>query len=304
MELSGIIPLLKPQGLTSHDCVYKLRKMLHTKKIGHAGTLDPDVTGVLPICIGRATKIVEYLHDLPKAYIGEVTIGFSTTTEDASGEVVERKQISEKLTADDILDIFSFFQGEITQIPPMYSAVKVNGKKLYEYARAGQSVERPVRKVTIYQLQLLDGPYKNDGGTYSFTFEVECSKGAYIRTLAVDLGQKLGYPAHLSYLERTKSGPFIKEDCLTFSDIERAVEEGVIGEKMYPLEKGIEQFPRITVDQKVEQKILNGAVLPLAKEIEASRFAIFNKQGKCLAIYQKHPTKIGFMKPEKMILRN
>src|SRR6476620_5807093 len=154
--MDGILPLLKPKGMTSHDCVFKLRKILKTKKVGHTGTLDPDVTGVLPICIGRATKVAEYLTEAGKAYEGEVTLGFSTTTEDASGDKVAEKRITQVFQREQILEVLESLTGKIEQTPPMFSAVKVNGKKLYEYARAGIEVERPTREVTIYEITLLD----------------------------------------------------------------------------------------------------------------------------------------------------
>src|SRR3954463_6225595 len=135
--MEGIIPLYKPKGMTSHDCVFKLRKILKMKRIGHTGTLDPDVTGVLPICIGKATKVAEYITDAGKTYEGEVTLGFSTTTEDASGEVVERKTVDRMITRDEIIKVFNTLPGQIQQTPPMYSAVKVGGVRLYEYARKG-----------------------------------------------------------------------------------------------------------------------------------------------------------------------
>ena len=146
--ISGIINLKKEAGMTSHDAVFKLRKILQEKKIGHGGTLDPDVTGVLPIAVGKATRVIEYMTEAGKVYEGEITIGFSTTTEDASGETVKTTPVTEldEATVDKAM---ASFEGEITQIPPMYSAVKVNGKKLYEYARAGEEVERPQRQVTI-----------------------------------------------------------------------------------------------------------------------------------------------------------
>ena len=144
--MEGIIPLYKPKGMTSHDCVFKLRKILKMKKIGHTGTLDPDVTGVLPICVGKATKVAEYLTDAGKTYEGEVTLGYSTTTEDASGEVVRRKKVDRIILRDEIIKGLSAMTGELTQTPPMFSAVKVNGKRLYEYARQGIEIERPSRK--------------------------------------------------------------------------------------------------------------------------------------------------------------
>ncbi len=219
MSPNGILILHKPRGMTSHDCVMKIRRLFQTKKVGHTGTLDPDVNGVLPICIGKATKVVEYMSGYSKEYSGEVTIGYSTTTEDKSGEQVEVKKVTDRWSKDELLQVLDSFKGTITQIPPMYSAVKINGKKLYEYARAGQTVERPERRVTIHSLQLLsDISYKED--TASFAFNVHCSKGTYVRTLAVDIGQKLGYPAHMSDLVRTASGPYSLQDSITFEELE------------------------------------------------------------------------------------
>ncbi|MEG1369799.1 MAG: tRNA pseudouridine(55) synthase TruB, partial [Carnobacterium sp.] len=193
--MEGILPLWKERGMTSHDCVFKLRKILQTKKIGHTGTLDPDVDGVLPICVGRATKVVEYMMETGKAYVGEITLGFSTTTEDSSGEVVETKKVSEVPTIAEIDELMKKFEGIITQVPPMYSAVKVNGKRLYEYARNGETVERPERQATIKKFIRSSEPVFNENaGTVSWRFEVECGKGTYVRTLAVDLGEALGYP--------------------------------------------------------------------------------------------------------------
>ena len=206
--MEGIIPLYKPKGMTSHDCVFKLRKILKMKRIGHTGTFDPDVTGVLPICIGKATKVAEYITDAGKMYEGEVTLGFSTTTEDASGEVVETKKVDRVISKSEIIEVLHTFTGTIRQTPPMFSAVKVNGKRLYEYARQGIEIERPTRLVTIYSIELLDDSLIN-GETTSFRFRVACSKGTYIRTLAVMIGEALGFPAHMSELSQNKVGQFL-----------------------------------------------------------------------------------------------
>lgn len=304
MNYHGMIPLLKPKGMTSHDCVIKLRKLLKTKKIGHAGTLDPQVEGVLPICVGKATKIVDYLHEFPKTYVGQVKLGYATTTEDQTGEVTERVDVVTAPTQKEIETVLQSFLGEIEQTPPLYSAVKVKGKKLYEYARAHIQVDRPVRKVTIYELKLCDEPVKNDDMTVSFSFQVTCSKGTYVRTLAVEIGKKLGFPAHMSYLKRIKSGPFTIEDSYTFSQIEQAVEDGTVEALIYPIEKGIEHIPKIVVDAKLEKKVKNGAIVnkTALKEFNEERIALYNNEGKCLAIYCKHPQKPGSYKPEKMFI--
>ncbi|MDV2685473.1 tRNA pseudouridine(55) synthase TruB [Alkalihalophilus lindianensis] len=301
-QLEGILPLLKPAGMTSHDCVIKIRRLFQTKKVGHTGTLDPDVVGVLPICIGRATKVAQYMSDYTKTYIGEATIGYSTTTEDKSGEIVERMEVNNPWSKDEILALLSSFKGEITQVPPMYSAVKVNGKKLYEYARKNQTVERPKRQVTIFELDLIGDVTYNEGmKTFSFPFKVICSKGTYVRTLAVDLGKTLGFPAHMSALKRTASGPYTTEMCTTLEELEALESIDARVDKLRPLDEAVQHLPKLIVDHTVEQLIKYGSVLPEEKGLDELRFTVYNEQGECLAIYQKHPTKPGLIKPEKMI---
>ncbi|MFD2992996.1 tRNA pseudouridine(55) synthase TruB [Fictibacillus nanhaiensis] len=295
----GILALKKPAGMTSHDCVAKIRRIFRTKKVGHTGTLDPEVTGVLPICIGRATKIAEYMSDYGKEYIGEVTLGFSTETEDAHGEKVEEKQVEKDIPFSAIKDILQSLQGEIEQVPPMYSAVKVNGKKLYEYARQGLTVERPKRNVTIHELELI-----NDSDLLSkeepvFSFRVRCSKGTYVRTLAVEIGARLGYPAHMSSLIRTASGPFTIEECVKFEQLESG--ETPLDDYLFPLEKGISHFPKWTVTEDLLFKIKNGSVLEAPNDLVESPFGVYNEEGKCLAIYEKHPSKPGLIKPVKVL---
>lgn len=303
--MEGILPLFKPAGMTSHDCVFKLRKLLRTKKVGHTGTLDPDVTGVLPICVGKATKIAEYITDAGKAYEGEVTLGFTTTTEDASGEKVEEKPVDRTITRKEIEQVLLSLTGEIEQTPPMYSAVKVNGKKLYEYARQGIEVERPTRKVTIYGIELLDNRESFEGEQVSFKFRVSCSKGTYIRTLAVTIGEKLGYPAHMSSLVRIQSADLTIEDCYTFEQLEEMAAEGNLADALHPLEAGISYLPKYRINDKVAEKVKNGALLQIPEEFEGNsgRIIVETEDGKALAIYRAHPTKIGMMKPDK-VLRN
>lgn len=298
--MEGILPLWKPRGMTSHDCVFKVRKLLKTKKVGHTGTLDPDVDGVLPICIGRATKVAEYLQESQKAYEGEVTIGTATTTEDASGDVVEEKSIIGQIPIAELTTVLHKFHGEITQVPPMFSAVKVNGKRLYEYARQGIEVDRPERTITIYEFKLLDSFDFLDHKNNSFRFFVKASKGTYVRTLAVDIGKALGYPAHMSNLTRVASGSFTTEDCLTFDEIEESVEKGVL--ELFPLERAISHLTKLKINEKLEMQVKNGQVLPIPEGYEnESRLALINVHNNCVAIYIPHPTKQGLMKPEKVI---
>ena len=303
--MEGILPLFKPAGVTSHDCVFKLRKILRTKKIGHTGTLDPDVTGVLPICIGKATKVAEYITDAGKSYEGEVTIGFSTTTEDAAGEKVEQKPVTQPIKRDQILAVLDSLTGEIVQTPPMFSAVKVGGVRLYEYARKGMVVERPSRKVKIYSMELLDDRTEFLGETIRFRFRVSCSKGTYIRTLAVMIGEKLGYPAHMSNLIRIQSASFTLDDCFTLEEIEKLAEEGTVEGILKPLESALSHLPKLKINDKVAEKVKNGALLTIPEHLKTCNGPIIveTKDGLALAIYAKHPNKQDILKPVK-VLRN
>lgn len=298
--MDGILPLWKERGLTSHDCVFKLRKILKTKKVGHTGTLDPGVEGVLPICIGQATRIAEYLTDAGKTYEAVVSIGRSTTTEDAEGETVEQDESYKSISRKQLLQVLENLTGEIEQTPPMYSAVKVNGKKLYEYARKGLVVERPTRKVTFYALELLDDTAEFNGSEITFHIRVSCSKGTYIRTLAVQIGQQLGFPSHMAALIRTASGTFKKENCVTLEEVEEAVHKGTIGTLILPIEYALSKLPFIEIDETNEKQILNGQVLPLHALLKENDKIVFGKEGKVLAVYTRHPTKSDLMKPEKM----
>lgn len=303
--MDGILPLWKEKGMTSHDCVFKLRKILHTKKIGHTGTLDPEVDGVLPICIGTATKAVEFMTDLGKAYTGEITLGFSTVTEDAHGEIVERKIVDKEWTLSEIDEKMASFCGEITQIPPMYSAVKVNGRKLYEYARSGEEVERPVRKATIYDFQRISEPYYDDSNkTVSWKFNVTCGKGTYIRTLAVDLGEKMGFPAHMSQLTRTHSGPFEAKDCFTLDQVREIKTADRMEDILQPIDMIFEEYPSFHLTENLWDRIKNGAVIEsevFTGHEDTPILALYYPE-KLVALYRNHPSKPGFKKPRKMFL--
>lgn len=300
MAINGILPLWKEKGMTSHDCVFKLRKILKTKKVGHTGTLDPEVDGVLPICIGNTTKVAEYITNQGKTYEAEVAIGFSTETEDATGEVVDRDQQEKKITRQELLAALDGLTGEITQIPPMYSAVKVNGKKLYEYARAGIAVERPVRKARIDSIELLDSAEEWTGTDIHFRIRIKCGKGTYIRTLAVQIGEALGYPAHMSKLTRTESGKFKKEDCLTLAEVEEIAQNGTIDRHLKPLIYGLSAFPSVEVDPKMFFAMKNGQVMDMHPLLEENELLVFTVNENPFALYKKHPEKKGKMKPEKM----
>ena len=291
-HMNGIINLKKEAGMTSHDAVFKLRKILGTKKIGHGGTLDPDVVGVLPIAVGKATRMVEFMQDEGKVYEGEITLGYSTTTEDASGEVVAETPVLSPLDETIVDEAIASLTGPITQIPPMYSAVKVNGRKLYEYARAGQEVERPERQVTIYQFERTS-PISYEGELASFTFRVKCSKGTYIRTLSVDLGEKLGYAAHMSHLTRTSAAGLQLEDALTLDEIAEKVEAGQLN-FLHPLEIGTGDLVKVILTPEEATEVRFGRFIEL--EQTDKELAAFEGD-KLLAILEKRD---NFYKPRKV----
>lgn len=300
----GILPVYKSRGLTSHDVVFKLRKALNTKKIGHTGTLDPEVDGVLPICIGQATKVSDYVMDMGKTYVAEVTIGFSTTTEDQTGEILESKSVTEDMVTNEQIDeVLVTFQGTITQIPPMYSSVKVNGKKLYEYARQGETVERPSRQVKIEHIKRLN-QVAFDKGCATFKIEVTCGKGTYIRTLATDIGKKLNFPAHMSRLTRTNSGGFHIAQALSLETISERHQNGTLDESILPLIYGLKALPMVQVtDDRLKQRILNGQKLPRARfnsALNTQLVFVDASSEKVLAIYEPHPTYHDEIKPKKV----
>ena len=291
-HMNGIINLKKEAGMTSHDAVFKLRKILGTKKIGHGGTLDPDVVGVLPIAVGKATRMVEFMQDEGKVYEGEITLGYSTTTEDASGEVVAETPVLSPLDEKLVDEAIASLTGPITQIPPMYSAVKVNGRKLYEYARAGQEVKRPERQVTIYQFERTS-PISYEGELARFTFRVKCSKGTYIRTLSVDLGGKLGYAAHMSHLTRTSAAGLQLEDALTLDEIAEKVEAGQL-DFLHPLEIGIGDLVKVILTPEEAIEVRFGRFIELDQTDQ--KLAAFEGDT-LLAILEK---KDNFYKPRKV----
>ena len=293
-HMNGIINLKKEAGMTSHDAVFKLRKILGTKKIGHGGTLDPDVVGVLPIAVGKATRMVEFMQDEGKVYEGEITLGYSTTTEDASGEVVAETPVLSPLDDKLVDEAIARLTGPIIQIPPMYSAVKVNGRKLYEYARAGQEVERPERQVTIYSFERTS-PISYDEKLARFTFRVKCSKGTYIRTLSVDLGEKLGYAAHMSHLTRTSAAGLQLEDSLTLEEIAEKVEAGQL-DFLHPLEIGTGDLVKVYLTPEQSQEVRFGRFIDLDQS--ENQLAAFEGE-KLLAILEKRD---NLYKPRKVFL--
>ncbi len=301
---NGILPVYKDRGFTSHDIVFKLRKILKLKKIGHTGTLDPEVAGVLPICIGKATKVSDYIMEMGKTYRATVTLGLSTTTEDQTGEVLERQSVtSNHLTASQVDQILKQFKGTIKQIPPYYSAVKVNGKKLYEYARNNETVERPEREVDIYQIERTSDLRFEDNLCH-FDIIVECGKGTYIRTLATDIGRALTLPAHMSQLTRTSSGGFQIDESLTLEDVGRLHEQGSLHQKLFPIEYGLKGLTHIFVDNETMKfKIQHGQKFNKTDfdiNITTDVVMVDQQTKQVYAIYEPHPEKNNEIKPKKV----
>lgn len=295
--LNGILVIDKDKGMTSADVVYHLRKALHIRKIGHAGTLDPDVTGVLPIAIGQATKLIELMHQRPKKYIGSGLLAYSTDSYDISGQTILAKPVEEEIPANTIQSAMNSFVGEITQVPPIYSAVKVNGKHLYEYARAGIQVERPKREVTVYQYDLLDQPnYVLENQSEDFSFIVKCSKGTYVRSLVNDLGEKLGQPAVMTGLRRIESSGFKIEQAVKLSKIVDHPE--LVENYLQPIDSFFTQYPIINLDEENWRKVQNGAIIQVKTDAKKLTLRYNNK---VKAIYKK--TKRGYQ-PDLMLLAN
>ena len=245
----GFLNIYKPAGMTSHDVVYKIRKISGIKQVGHTGTLDPFAEGVLPVCLGKATRLIEYLTD-DKEYLATVQFGKSTATYDLEGEVTNISAF--KVYENDILTALKNFEGEIEQLPPIYSAIKVNGKKLYDYARKGQDVEIKPRKVFIEKIELKSFDYENQ----SAEILIKCSKGTYIRSIAHDLGKITGAYAYLTKLTRTQAGKFIINDAIKLDEIENNFSTNML---INPLD--VIELPQINVKEEELEKIHNGQFL-------------------------------------------
>ena len=249
--MDGVIVIRKEKGFTSHDVVAKLRGILHMKKIGHTGTLDPDAEGVLPVALGKATRLVDMITDKEKTYEAVMRLGVVTDTQDMSGTVLS--QTTElSVTEEELCTVVSSFVGDYMQVPPMYSALKVNGKKLYELAREGKTVERKPRPVHFYEIEILDISFP------LVHFRVTCSKGTYIRTLCHDIGEKLGCGAAMESLLRTKVGRFTLDDAITLAQTEEAVQEGTIESKILGIEEILPQYPRVCCTKEGDRLLANG----------------------------------------------
>lgn len=249
--MNGIINIYKEKGFTSHDVVAIVRKTLNEKKVGHTGTLDPQAEGVLPVCIGKGTKVADYIMAERKSYKSILKLGITTTTEDATGEVVEEKKVI--FDENKITEAVNSFKGEYFQVPPMYSAIKVNGKKLYELAREGKEIERKARKITIFDIRIVRFLPPD-----SIEIEVDCSKGTYIRTLCADIGSKLACGAHMSTLLRTASGEFKLNSAVTISRLKELAQQNLVKEILLPIDTALKQYNKVFIAQKAAKLLYNG----------------------------------------------
>ncbi|MCC8169775.1 MAG: tRNA pseudouridine(55) synthase TruB [Oscillospiraceae bacterium] len=275
--MNGIIVINKPLGKTSHDMVYFMRRLTNIIKVGHTGTLHPGASGVLPMCIGNATKAADMLTLSDKRYTAELILGMTTDTQDAEGEVLTECAVN--LTAEEIEAAIKSFIGEIEQTPPMYSAVKQNGKKLYELARKGIEVERKKRKVAIREINILEIDTEN----YRVKIDVVCSKGTYIRTLCEDIGARLGVGAYMNTLIRTRTGPFELADSYTVGELTEMSADGTLENALIPVDRMFEEYPAIRLNEKQTRSITNGIRMSYRGE-ENKSYRLYDENGGFLCI--------------------
>lgn len=287
----GIINVYKEKGFTSHDVVAKLRGILHQKKIGHTGTLDPDAIGVLPVCLGNATKLCDLIADKTKTYEAVIKLGLVTDTQDITGSVIEDNTGSDIPDKTCIMQVINSFVGEYDQIPPMYSALKVNGKKLYELARAGIEVERKPRKITINFIDIVN--IEND----EIKIVVDCSKGTYIRTLCHDIGQKLGIGACMKSLVRTRVSGFSINESLTLDQIADICDQKKLSEHIVAVDKIFESLPKVRTKEYADKLLLNGnKLLQTDFQMENDESFITHDQ---IRVYESHGIFKGVYKFDK-----
>lgn len=278
--MDGIISVNKEKGYTSNDVIAILRGILRMKKIGHTGTLDPDATGVLPVCLGKATKVAELLTAAEKVYEAQLVFGVETDTQDMTGKVTRQTEYS--FSEDVFYRAVQELTGEIWQVPPMYSALKVGGVRLYDLAREGIEVDRQARKITIHEIQILELHEKGA------RIRVRCSKGTYIRTLCEDLGRHTGWLASMSELTRWSSGPFTLEDSLTLAEIRALKDAGTLEDKILSVDRMFAAYPALYVtDEEQDKRLANGNSLHFESELSVDTVVkIYTMSGRFAALYK------------------
>lgn len=292
----GVINIYKEKGYTSHDVVNIVRKQLGKIKTGHTGTLDPDAEGVLPVCVGKATKLADYIAAEIKEYKAELTLGITTTTEDISGEVIEVRDVN--CNQNDVIAAINSFVGEYNQKPPMYSAIKINGKKLYELAREGKEVERKTRLINIHEIRDIKFLGEN-----KYEFYVLCSKGTYIRALCRDIGEKLGCGGCMSDLTRTRSGNFYIKNSIKIDDFKKAVSDNRLKDVLIPIENVLSGYKKVYINPKAEKYVLNGNKISTSylrdKCIKTGETVAAVFDDKIVGLYD---VKEDFIKPVTMLI--
>ena len=302
--MNGVINVYKEKGYTSHDVVAIVRKTLNIKKVGHTGTLDPDAEGVLLVCIGQATKLADYIMAERKSYTAEITFGAETTTQDASGDII--KEYEYTFDENRLREVIDTFKGEQTQVPPMYSAIKINGKKLYEIAREGKEIERKARKITVYDIRIAEINPPNKA-----IIEIDCSKGTYIRSLCSDIGNKLGWGAFMSSLTRTASGKFKLNEAVKLDELKNAAERGEAEKFIIPPDDVLSGYKRVTVSEKADKYLYNGGkiyggYLKYDKKPSDNEIVLgYDATGRLVGIYLykfDEEKKNYFIKPVRLML--
>lgn len=296
--MNGVLNVYKEAGFTSHDVVAKLRGIVKQKKIGHTGTLDPDAEGVLPVCLGNATKLCGLLSDKEKTYEAVLLLGQTTDTQDVSGKVLSTSPV--EVSEEEAREAVMSFLGDYDQVPPMYSALKVGGKKLYELAREGKEIERQARRVRILDIEIhrMELP--------EITFSVSCTSGTYIRTLCQDIGERLGCGGCMKHLLRTRVDRFAVEESLRLSEIEERMREGSLGEALLPVDEVFSSYPRLQMRTEADRLVHNGNPFSgqdVQEIFDGERVRVYDSTGKFVGIYGRHEEKGGLLyRPVKMFL--
>lgn len=283
--MNGVVIINKPQGKTSHDVVYAARRIFKTKRVGHTGTLDPLATGVLPVCIGNATRAADMLLESEKRYTAVMELGKRSDTLDSEGNILSINEVN--VAEDDVYEAVSGFEGEIEQLPPMYSAIKKNGRKLYELAREGIEVEREKRRITIYSIKVLkiDLPF--------VTIDVRCSKGTYIRSLCDDIGNALGCGAVMTELERTYTAGFSIDEAVTLDELE-AMENPA--DVLIPTDRLFGSYPEIHLNEKQERSIVNGVRMTWRRGTEGETYRVYGADGRFLCVSRLEDMRLILVK--------
>lgn len=288
--MNKIVNIIKPTGMTSHDVVSAVRRILNTKKVGHTGTLDPDASGVLPICIGKATKVSELILNKDKGYICELTLGITTDTYDSSGEIIERVD-NVNFTKEEIENAFDTQRGHIDQLPPIYSALKVNGKRMCDLVRSGRAdeINLKTRPVNIKELDILS--IKGN----KIMFYVKCSKGTYVRSICFDIGKELGCGGHMSFLLRTSSGKFDLDNGITIEELEEYKNNNTLDNHLYDIDYVLSNFKHIVIHPNAEKYYINGGIIDERRFLEKT----FDKNDEFVRVYNEQKEFIGVGKLSK-----